>query len=451
MGHQKFLKWLRKELPYWVEQGWVRSDAQQPILQHVEQQASDSHLLAYAFGILGVVLLGSGIITFFAANWDEMSKLLKLVVLIGGMWLIYAIAVYLIQQQRIVRTGHAVLLLGVILFGANVMLIAQIYHIDSHYPNGVLLWAVGALLTAYLLESQAALVAALALAVLWSGMESMDFGRQVHWWFLLFLAACVPLVYWRHWRLSAHLVMIALLFWSVFNYEPVGRIWGHGYTVYLTQMYFIVYLSLFIGGLLFASYPRLEHYAAAVQRYSALAALTSLYLLSFPDMQTGRNYDPKLVAGQTWLLLTSAGLVMLAALAWWHRRRTWSPRRPVYLVMGEVLVIALIAGMLANLFVPAAYGGWMALLINLLLFAGLVWLVFAGLALNDRFMVNLAFVFFTLTLLSRYFDTFWTLLNRSFFFMAGGLILIAGGYWLEKQRRQITDKIVAQRQGGNGA
>lgn len=66
---------------------------------------------------------------------------------------------------------------------------------------------------------------------------------------------------------------------------------------------------------------------------------------------------------------------------------------------------------------------------------------------DDRFLVNLAFVFFGVVLLTRYFDTFWTLLNRSFFFMIGGLALIAGGYFRERKRRQITADILARRAG----
>jgi uncharacterized membrane protein len=85
---------------------------------------------------------------------------------------------------------------------------------------------------------------------------------------------------------------------------------------------------------------------------------------------------------------------------------------------------------------------------NLLFFAGMLWLLYAGMHTDDRFLVNLAFVFFGLTLLTRYFDTFWTLLNRSYFFMVGGLLLIAGGYALERKRRQITAGIGARRAEG---
>ena len=43
--------------------------------------------------------------------------------------------------------------LGTMFFGAGIWLIAQVYHIDEHYPNGFLLWGLGALAMAWALRS----------------------------------------------------------------------------------------------------------------------------------------------------------------------------------------------------------------------------------------------------------------------------------------------------------
>jgi len=40
---------------------------------------------------------------------------------------------------------------------------------------------------------------------------------------------------------------------------------------------------------------------------------------------------------------------------------------------------------------------------------------------------------------ARYFDFFWKLLPRSIFFIVGGLILLAGGMFLERKRRAVLD------------
>ncbi|MFH1674814.1 MAG: DUF2157 domain-containing protein [Pseudomonadota bacterium] len=139
MKNFRFIKRLRKELPTWVERGWVNAGSEQAILDHVTRQKGDTRFLTYALSILGVLLLGSGVITYFAANWDTMPKLAKLCVLFGSMWTAYILAGYLLQEHRMPHIGQTIVLLAVILFGANIMLIAQIYHIDSHYPNGVLM------------------------------------------------------------------------------------------------------------------------------------------------------------------------------------------------------------------------------------------------------------------------------------------------------------------------
>lgn len=456
MGNKKFLARLAKELPDWVARGWVKAGAERAILDHVAAQGHGTALLTYAFSILGVLLFGSGIITYFAANWGEIPKLIKLVILFGSLWLAYGAAWHALRDDHAPLLGQSLLLLGAILFGANIMLIAQIYHIDSHFPNGVLLWSVGALAGAYLVRSQPMLVAAIVLGWLWTTLE-FDFfpdRHQTHWPFLVLWAAFLPLVYWQRFRAALHLALVALLWWSLYAFGLDGLFWNTGSKIYLVQFYFLAYLAVFLLGMLFATFERLAGFARTVQRYGIFAALVSAYALTSPYIQSGRwehlwgDKTLRAVADSGYLASTFVALALVVGLALWHRRRTGGGARPAYLMWGEALIGAIALLILANLFLGGVSGGWVALAFNLLFFAGLLWLLYAGMHSDDRFLVNLAFVFFGLTLLTRYFDTFWTLLNRSYFFMVGGLLLIAGGYVLERKRRQITAGIGARREGG---
>jgi uncharacterized membrane protein len=449
MNTGRFLKHLCKELPSWREQGWVTQENSEAILCHVEQQAAKTNFLAFAIAILGVLLLGSGIITYFAANWKEMSKLAKLFILLGSLYGAYLAGGYLISNEHSPKIGQACLLLGVILFGANIMLIAQIYHIDSHYPNGVLLWSLGGLLTAYLLRAQATLVAAIALATLWTGMESFGFDH-IHGWYLLLWLAFLPAIHHWHWQAALHIALISLLLWTVFSWINIDNYWGKEGYLYLVQLYFVCYLSLFVAGMLMHSFPRLEEFSRPLQGYSVIGALFCLYALTFPRLQSGlgRYYDSsfRVEAEPLWITATFIALSVLFGLSLWHRQRVYTQQRSRYLLYAQLLVGATILLILLNLFVSGVHGSWIAMAFNLIYFAGMVWLVFAGMALNNRFLINIAFIFFALGLLTRYFDTFWTLLNRSFFFMAGGLILIAGGYFLEQQRRRINAQVLQSRE-----
>ena len=64
-----FLQRLQTELPVWVRQGWVAPQHQQSILNHVAQQARGSpRYLIFVLSAMVALLLGAGVVTFFAAN-----------------------------------------------------------------------------------------------------------------------------------------------------------------------------------------------------------------------------------------------------------------------------------------------------------------------------------------------------------------------------------------------
>lgn len=166
MHTDAFLKRLRAELPQWIERGWINPRHRDAILDHVARQSQRAPRYAYlALSLMGALLFGAGVVTFFAANWGVMPKLVKLLVLFTALGAAYAVAA-LAFARGFTALGHGLVLLGVMFFGANIFLIAQIYHIDAHYPHGILLWALGALASAWLASSQPALIAAIALALL---------------------------------------------------------------------------------------------------------------------------------------------------------------------------------------------------------------------------------------------------------------------------------------------
>lgn len=451
MSDRKFLKRLQRELPMWVERGWVREGADRAILEHVAAQSRIFQLQTYAVAILGALLVGAGMITFIAANWSLMPKAVKLLILFGSMWGIYAAAGHLLSRKRMPHLGQALLLLGVIAYGANIMLIAQTYHIDSHFPNGVMLWALGALLTAYLTGSQAPLVAALVLGTIWSGLESVHYDR-VHWQFLLFWTACWPLIYRRRMKAALHVSLIALYFWSIFVVVSLDARWSNRELLYLMEAYFIAYLAVFVLGMVLETYEGWRPLGGAIRRYGILAALLAAYALTYPRLHAPRGIEhmPDLVSVR-WIIVVSIALGVLVTLAWWHRTRTSGRPRAAHLVWGQWLIGALVAALLANLFFPISYGGYVALVFNIMFFMGLVWLVYAGLHENDRFLANTAFAFFGISLVTRYFDTFWSLLNRSYFFMLGGMLLIGAGFILERQRRHVITLIGSSRVHGGKA
>jgi len=110
---------------------------------------------------LGGLLVCAGILLFVAAHWEELSPSWRftLVLLLVGFFPV-AGALTVERFRALSLTFHAI---GTICVGAGIYLAAQIFNLQEHWPNAILMWAIGALAGWMLVQhwSQAILVAIL--------------------------------------------------------------------------------------------------------------------------------------------------------------------------------------------------------------------------------------------------------------------------------------------------
>jgi uncharacterized membrane protein len=110
--------------------------------------------LAHVLGILGALVAGFGVILFFAANWGEIPRPLRVLLLLGGIVLLLGAGFVLTEVRGThPNIGHAFLFLGTVLFGASVFLVGQMYNVQAHDPLGFLFWSLGALAMAAVVRS----------------------------------------------------------------------------------------------------------------------------------------------------------------------------------------------------------------------------------------------------------------------------------------------------------
>ena len=444
-------------MPHWQAQGWLDEISSQDILNDVqfdaESLASDkSHKLSLILGIMGVMLLSAGAISFFAANWQGMSKLFKLSLLFSSMTGAYLAAAWALSGQRYPALGQAFLLLGVLLFGNNIILIAQIYHIDSHYPNGILLWSVGALITTIIMRSEAVLIAAGVLGLLWSGMEIFDF-RLLHWPWLIFWSISVVIAIRQKYHLASHVIIFSLFFWLLLSFNNFSRYASEGCII---QVYLLLGLVIFMLARTIKSMQYEHYFAENLSRYAFVFAMIFLYILSFPGLDlypslshTSASESTK--AQLSWLFIHLALMAVVIFLSL-YRLKQAKKTIPFYKWLGILWLLILFSTLLLNIYfypdsIYQGKGNYTVITVNLLLFSLVIGLIYSGVIEHKLFYVNTAFVIFTITLISRYFDTFWDLMDRSVFFIIGGLLLIFGGYWLEKKRRQLSLRCFNQQNG----
>jgi uncharacterized membrane protein len=126
-------------------------------------------LLAVGFGAL---LLGAGLLLFVAAHWDRLSPAERFAIVLGMLAACHGAAA--LASERFAAASSALHAVGTVALGAGIFLAGQFFHLQSHWPAAVLMWAAGAMAAWAILRDwpQAALTAILLPA--WLGSEWVE-------------------------------------------------------------------------------------------------------------------------------------------------------------------------------------------------------------------------------------------------------------------------------------
>lgn len=417
-----YLAQLKRDLDTWISQGLVPAENRDRILESVGANAAPRRLETI-ISVFGAILIGAGALSFVGANWAEMTKAARLFVLFGGMWLAYGVGVWFYRSGRDL-VAEAFILLGVLLFGANIWLIAQTYNINSHFPDGTLLWGVGALAAAVAVPSRASLGAALAIGGLWTWQETMEFHQVLHLPFLVFWAACAANATWMSWRPGIHLSALSLIMWFIISHDGLQSLLGWS-DVEIVSLY--VFLPLAIWSVSQVRDPgpnairlMISHYAFFV----FMGAFSAIHL-----------FDGHLVGPDaSWVVFAAiTSLVALGAVMLSMQRGTANG----FDFAGTAFAAAVTSVYVATVIEHQGQSDVFYLACTLVI---ILWSLFRGARMDDRFVVNWSVVAFGLWVLYAYFDLFAGLLDQAIFFTVGGVLLIVLALALEPLRRNLVAK-----------
>ncbi|MFZ4808006.1 MAG: DUF2157 domain-containing protein [Hyphomicrobiaceae bacterium] len=293
-------KQLERDLARWHEAGWVTADGLRAISAEIQGPPRQSRFAA-VLATIAAVLLGFAAMTFVAANWDSMSRLARLGLLLTGLWISYGAAAVLIERQ-LHAFAHAAVLAGVGLFGAGIMLVAQMYHLDGNPPDAVLLWAAGTLAAGLAFRSNAALALALILVVVWSSWETARIGA-VHFGFVPAWLIVTAALWRQNWAPGLHLAALALAIWVVMLGYLIA---GLPHALVATVGIAVAVGAMAAGRVELITGRR----ALAAFGYGAAVAYAGLFALQFFEDRSGW--------AQTGLAVLTLAL-LLGALAWGAR------------------------------------------------------------------------------------------------------------------------------------
>ncbi len=416
---------LPAETARWVEQELISGPQRESILKlYPEPGAGARDRTILVFTILGSLLVGVGVILFFAANWPRIPAAVKIAVILASVVGTYGAGFYFeYTRNDYPRLGHSLVFLGSLLYGAAIWLLTQVFHLDAHYSQGFLLWGAGLLPLVLITLSSPVLYVAMVALIIWMWIEQIGFGGYNYLFPVLLLGAVVPLTRKARTALGEAVALLALFLWFLVTFMDHAQ----ASVLILTARVAILYGAV----LMTTGLARLGDERAYLSSGGALT-LAGAYALTF-RLMTERPELPKasasLFAGPPFL---TAGVVilLLAALgaAWYYRQREEGKRLLLVPALLVPVVVSLGAGLLPAVPKMMAF--------NLLLFAGAVGLAALGIQRRSELLVNIGLAAFLIHVLTRYFDLFFPAMNRSLFFILGGVLLLGGGWLLERNRRR---------------
>lgn len=384
----------------WLKERIINATQARKMLADIEEFKKESHSNKFIVTIstLGAILLGIGAILFIASNWQELSNFTKTLVLVGSTGLAYYFG-YLLkyQKQSLPKVGASLLFLGSLLFGATVILISQIYNLNANTHVLVLIWLIGILPLVYALGSAPIAGLASILFYLWVGLF---FSTERDWWFFSFLGRFSIILF-----IAASVMLFA------------------------------------IGGLHYLL-PNLKDIARIYRIASLKVLMICLFLMTFDGFSKVNDYNSEwfdsikdqIVIG---VVLFSIIAITVTIINWFFNMSKQLSNYEGPLSIG-IMSLALIF-----FFYPSSTNIYV--LIFNLLFAGITILfLYLGYLREDISLVNLGMFWLSVFIIAKYFDWFWELLEKSTFFLVGGIILVLGSILLERKRRQIKAAFTAK-------
>ena len=182
---------LRRETRRWVDEGLVEPFQAERILNRYGTSLNDAgpSALGLLTGLAGL-FAGLALLLLVSANWEQLPRLARFA---GLVTLTAVLNGWGVLRLARAGSGGGLLFLGGFAYGASIMLTGQMYHLGEHFPNGLLLWALGLVPLTLLSGGRLLALQGLAVAVAWMLLE---YRFAAPWLMPLFLAVA----FWVAWR-----------------------------------------------------------------------------------------------------------------------------------------------------------------------------------------------------------------------------------------------------------
>lgn len=400
-----------KIIQNWVEEKIVTAEQAVKMRASLSRTKSEkrSNNIILSLSSIGALFFGLGALFFMASNWDLMPDFIKTTILFCATFGFYT-GGYILKYQRanFPKVGYSLMFLSTILFGTSLMLLAQIYNVNANNHTLILIWIV----------------------------------------------AILPVVYGFRQKLVGYLASVLFYAWLLtYLIEVFDRIDASGSFDSAFIIFLIIIMSCSILLIKFAEVhglsERFKDLGTPYRGLGLIAGLGTLFIMTFDIYPDDRYYSRSLAEVERLsifeqlpseikaplLLILLVTIVSLSVSGTYHFLKTNSRSQLVANFLMFLMVIVPVNG----LFVTDDWTG-VSFLANVLFPTIVIFIIMLGYKRENSAYVNYGYLLLFIFLLTKYFSWFWDLFESFIFFSLAGLILLGGGVWLERNRRNINAK-----------
>jgi uncharacterized membrane protein len=397
-------KCVEQDGPGWVKQGIISEDQYNNILLTYGEKKQRAGLLP----ILGSILIGLGLLSFIAANWNGFFPLFRLLLIIVVMVGFYATGDFFLRRGQ-EKLGIALIGTGLFAFGGGIVLIGQMFHLISYNALSFIVWGVaGALLTSVYRSRYFYLLSLLIfnIAQLYS-LESL-----------------------HSFSITAFILMVATLGAYLWNNQNHLLSWMLNISIIIqllilidSKNWFFIWIMIPLM-VLYTLGDWLPQRQISFPMQSA-ALLTAFVFEMFMVLVGTEDYyfDTHVLKVNPLYFLPIAALLLAISLA-----GKFLQSRQISLLDWIVLL-------------PFFYiHVWADAVYMLALFIFSLYMLWRGYAEEWRLKINLGTILFITSTMLAYGKLTWAFMDKSVFFLLGGLLLLGLSWYLNRRKKDFFIK-----------
>jgi uncharacterized membrane protein len=420
---------LAREISTWVEKDLISVEQATSICRvyGIDYDSIRNYSAGYRILIsLGYLFIGLSVIILLSANWDEIPRGLRMAGLLAITFATHGWALKLYFETRD-SDAIGLFFLGNIFFGASIILIAQIYHLGEHMPDGVFWWAFGTLPVGLLLENSRLTLFSCLLALIWFFLEySLGFSATL---FPVFIAAAVYILI--KGPSSTLLFLTAVASFGLWVEAWLSAVWsGSRHGLNWHAEHFFVSCALFVFAYAASKWlgtrnlSKAQDYGALLSLWALRFGLIIMLAMSFAEPWEALIQSHMVHANSMWQLV----IVLLGASLWlgWKTESL-----PTLLPISGFFLLEMIVVVLSD---NRDLGLVLQVITNVATVSAAVWLILRGIerGVSHYFFLGVATIL--LIALMRYFDLIGEYIGGAALFMVLAILLLgAAKYWRRQQ------------------